>query len=392
MRIGMVAGEPSGDRLGAALQSALREKYPGLHCTGIGGPCMQAAGFHSLAPMEQLSVMGLLEPLRRLPQLLALRRRLLQHFLSEKPALFLGIDSPDFNLGLAARLRARGIPTAHCVSPSVWAWRRGRVRGIARAVDQMLTLFPFEAKFYREHGVAVSCIGHPLAEQLQPPASLAPARRALGLPESGPLIALLPGSRAGEVRRHALLFLRAAAWCQKRCPQLHFVLPAANLPAHDWLQGLLRELPRDLRGEEGPTVRLLQGQANTALAAADAALLASGTVTLEAMLLGCPMAVAYRMDFLTHAIVRPLLHIPWVSLPNLLAGRELVPEFLQGAATPAALGEALLGLLEKERAAQLRTEFGKLREELPGDTAARAVAALTPLLSQSLPQSDRAVD
>jgi len=373
----MVAGEPSGDRLGAMLLTALHREYPNLSCTGIGGPCLQEAGLRSLAPMEQLSVIGLLEPLGRLPQLLALRRRLVHHFLGESPALFLGIDSPDFNLGLAARLRAKGIPTAHCVSPSVWAWRRGRMRGIARAVDHMLTLFPFEAALYRGHGIPVSCIGHPLAAQLSPPSSPVPARRALGLPEDMPVIALLPGSRGGEVRRHARLFLDTAARCREHRP-LHFVLPAANTSIHKQLQVLLRSLSPDMRG----AVQLTEGQADTALAAADAALLASGTVTLEAMLLGCPMAVAYRLDVLTHAIVRPLLRTPWVALPNLIAQRELVPEFLQGAATPAALAAALMPLLEKERAAKLRAEFNKLREKLLGDTAARALAALAPLVSQ----------
>ena len=389
MHIGMVAGEASGDRLGAELIAALCRQYPGLRCTGIGGPRMQAAGFQTLAPMERLSVMGLLEPLGRLPQLLALRRRLVRHFLSVRPALYLGIDAPDFNLGLAARLRARGIPAAHCVSPSVWAWRRGRVRSIARAVDRMLTLFPFEAEFYREHKIPVSCIGHPLVGQLYPPASRSTLRRELGLPVSCALIALLPGSRASEVRHHARLFLRAAAWCQAHQPDLCFVVPAANPSLYSRLQGLMGELPAG--GKAGNTaVRVVEGQADRVLGAADAALVVSGTATLEAMLLGCPMAVAFRTDFLSHAIVSRMLHTPWVALPNLLAGRQLVPEFLQRAATPAALGSALLSLLEKGRASAMRTEFEELRKALPGDTAARAVAALAPLLPPPPVQADHA--
>ena len=374
LRIGMLAGEASGDILGSRVLRALRRHYPDLRAEGIGGPLMQAEGFDSLWPMERLSVMGFVEPLKRLPELLRIRRGLYRHFRDNPPDLFLGIDSPDFVLALEGRLRATGIPTAHLVSPSVWAWRQGRIKRIRRSVDHMLCLFPFETDIYHQHGVPATCVGHPLAEEIFPAQDRATQRRALGLPDSGELVALLPGSRRGEVELLGPLFLAAAARLQLGRPQLHWVIPAASAERRAQLETLLT-------ATQGLRCTLLDGQSREAMAAADAVMLASGTATLEACLLQRPMVVAYRMAPLSWALVSWLVRSPFAALPNILAGRALVPELLQKAATPEALAATLEGLLDDAgvRAAQV-SGMASIRDSLALGFAERCVEALQTLL------------
>ncbi|NND66966.1 MAG: lipid-A-disaccharide synthase, partial [Halioglobus sp.] len=306
-RLAVVAGEASGDLLGAAVVRALRAAYPDLVVEGVGGPRLAAEGLASIFPLERLAVNGLVEPLGRLPELLARRRSLARRFTTDPPDLFLGIDAPDFNLGLAARLRNNGVPTAQLVSPSVWAWRPHRVRGIARAVDRVFCLLPFEPGFYTEHGVTAEFVGHPLAEELAAPPTRAAARKELGLSAAAPVLALLPGSRAGEVARLLPDFLATVALLRERLPGLEVVLPAASPERAAQLTPRL----------DGSGVQLVRGSAHLAMAAADSVLVASGTATLEAALLGRPMVVAYRMHPLSYRILRRMLRVSHVALPNL---------------------------------------------------------------------------
>lgn len=377
MQIAIVAGELSGDLLGAGLIAALKLHYPQARFSGIGGPEMLAQGFETLVPMERLAVMGLVEVLRHLPELLGIRRQLYQRLLTDPPAVFIGIDAPDFNLGLEQRLRASRIPTVHYVSPSVWAWRPWRVRKIARAVNLMLTLLPFEAAFYTEHGVAVRYVGHPLADVIPLRSDSATARLALGLTlaTDARIVAVLPGSRSGEVNRLGPLLLDTAIWLHRQRPDLHFLMPAAT-PA-------LSRLLATLIAERAPALplTLIQGQSRTVMAASDVALLASGTATLEAMLLKRPMVAAYRVAPITAWIARRLVTIPHFTLPNLLAGRTLIPEFIQEAATVASLGPAVLRWLDDTAACeQLNVEFDALHRQLRRNASAQAAAAIAALL------------
>lgn len=380
LRIGIVAGEASGDILGAGLMQALRShSAQPIEFSGLGGPRMLAAGFDSLFDMERLSVMGFVEPLKRLPELLSMRRGLRRHFLRWPADLVIGIDSPDFNLGLELWLRRRGIKTAHYVSPSVWAWRQSRIHKIKRAVDLMLALFPFEEQFYREHGVPVVCVGHPLADQLPLETDTAAARAQLGLAPDRPVIALLPGSRGGEVALLGPVFLETAAWLAAQRPGLQFVLPAASPARRTQLEVLLAE-----RGAP-PGLTLLYGQSHTAMAAADAVLMASGTTTLEALLLKKPMVVAYRMGSWSFALARRLVKVPHIALPNLLAGTGLVPERLQEEARADVLGPLLLEQLDNcDLRARLEGEFLALHKMLRRDASATAAGALLALLGKGL--------
>jgi lipid-A-disaccharide synthase len=376
VRIGIVAGESSGDLLGAGLIRAIRARRPEVRFEGVAGPEMLEAGCQSLFPAETLAVMGLTEVLKHLPRLLAARRRLREHFLATPPDVFIGIDSPDFNLGLEQTLRSAGIPTVHYVSPSIWAWRPKRVFKVGRAADLTLALLPFEPPLYTKHGFKAVFVGHPLADSILATVDRRALRAVLRLPQDSPLLALLPGSRFTEVERLARLFLDTAQWLSARKPELKFVIPAATPALNDFLKGLIHSFHPDL------PVTLVQGHSREVLGAADAVLLASGTAALEAMLLGCPMAVAYRLAPLSHTLIRGfgLLKIPYVSLPNLLAERALVPEFLQYQATPAAMGEALRQLFDapEAREAQLagfQALAGVLRRGAD-ERAAEAVLAL----------------
>lgn len=373
MRIGVLAGEASGDLLGSRVLAALRARFPALVVEGIGGPLMEAQGLQSMFPMERLSVMGLVEPLKRLPELLRIRREVYRHFAANPPDVFLGIDSPDFNLRLERRLRERGISTAHLVSPSVWAWRRGRIHSIKRAVDLMLCLFPFETGIYDQNGVPALFVGHPLADEIALQTDRALARQALGLDPAATVLALLPGSRAAEVRLLAPLFLQAARLLRQSDPALVLALPAASAARRTELEQLLAAY-RDL------DVTLVQGCSREVMAACDGALLASGTATLEAALLKRPMVVAYRMGALSWLLLRALVKTPFAALPNILAGRAVVPELLQQAATPAAMAAALRPLLAGEPAAARQLEaFESIHRELRqgfGERAAEALSAL----------------
>lgn len=377
MRIGMVAGEISGDTLGARVLDVLAQRTEALVAEGVGGGQMRTRGLNSLYPMERLSVMGFSEPLRRLPELLRLRRRLARHFIDNPPDLFLGIDAPDFNLPLAKRLRRAGIPTVQLVSPSVWAWRAGRLRGIAEAVDLVLCLFPFEPPIYHAKGIAARYVGHPLATELDADADRETARQALGLGVSrGPILALLPGSRPGEVRRLAPLFLQVASQLCKANPALRCVLPVASDACGASLAPLLRDYAAL------PLVQVDE-RSREVLTASDVALLASGTATLEAMLLGRPMVVAWRTGGLSWQLLSRLVRTPYAALPNILANRALVPEFLQHAATTENLRTALEPLLDAPQAqAQCRSAFAALGANLALDFGRECGDALLNLVRE----------
>ncbi|MFZ0254797.1 MAG: lipid-A-disaccharide synthase [Gammaproteobacteria bacterium] len=376
LRVAIVAGEPSGDVLGAGLLRALGAHYPrGIEISGIGGEQMIAAGCQSLCPMERLSVMGLIEVLARYPEIRALRRRLVQRLLQHRPDVFIGVDAPDFNLPAEALLHKAGIATVHYVSPQVWAWRRYRMRGIARAVDCMLTLFPFEKAFYQQYQVPVCYVGHPLANQIPMTVDHRGARQSLGLPAQGQVVALLPGSRMQEIRRLAPTMLSTARWLLARRTDLWFVMPVANAPARAYLESLRRSLGADL------PITLLDGQARMAMAGADVVLVASGTATLEALLLKRPMVITYRTARLTYYLAKAMVSVNHVGLPNLLAGRSIVPELLQGAANPDMLGAAVLDWLERpERQTALQAEFDRIHSILRRDADSRAAEAVLELL------------
>lgn len=375
LRIGVVAGEPSGDILGARLLAALQSQFDEVVVEGIGGPLMQAQGLQSLFPMERLSVMGFIEPLQRLPELLRIRRKVLRHFRDNPPDLFLGIDSPDFNLAIERKLRRCGVLSAHLVSPSVWAWRQGRVRKIKRAVDLMLCLFPFEIDIYQRHAIPVRFVGHPLADEIDPQLSRQAARDALGVAAASKLVALLPGSRESEVRYLAPRFLQCARSLYQADPDIRFLLPAANAARR-------AEIDRQLQMYPELPLTVLSGQAREALAAADVVLLASGTATLEAALSQCPMVVTYRMSGLSWWLVSRLVRTPFAALPNILGGRALVPELIQGDATAAAMAAALQSLLSDPETAQRQLQgFSVIHQALRRDFATSAASALVELVA-----------
>jgi lipid-A-disaccharide synthase len=370
-----VAGESSGDLLGAGLIRSLRRQLGEIRVEGIGGPLMQAEGCHSLFPMEEITLIGLGD-LGKLFSIFGIRRRLRRHFLSTPPDVFIGVDVPDFNLGLEEPLRAAGIPTVHYVSPTVWAWRGYRIRKIRRAVDLMLALFPFEEEFYLRQGVRVAFVGHPLADVIPLRYDRRRARRELGLKESGRVVALLPGSRRSELERHADLFVRTAAWLAQRHRNMRFVAPFVNDRTRRLFEEALARHPFEL------PVTIRTGRSREVMAAADAVFLASGTATLEAALLRKPMVVTYRLPWLTAQLVRVFSHVKMYSLPNNLAGREIVPELLQHDATPEKCGAAIEAMLfggegSVERERTLAEIHRNLRRNA-NERAARAVIELLP--------------
>ena len=380
LRIGIVVGEASGDILGAGLIQALKARCPDIRFEGVGGPLMLQQGFNSRVPMDRLSVMGFVEPLKRLPELLRIRADLKQHFIAKPPDLFIGIDSPDFTLNIERALRDVGILTAHYVSPSVWAWRQGRVKHIAKAVDRMLTLLPFEAEFYHQHNVPVTFVGHPLADQIAVEADelqrqQAAARDALSLAPRDIVIALLPGSRGGEVKMLGQPFIETARWCLYQRSDLTFVIPAANEQRKQQLEILLREHGKGL------PISLVDGQSQTVMSAADLVLMASGTTTLEALLLKKPMVVAYKLAALTYMIASRMVKSPFFSLPNLLAGEALVPEVLQGNVRPEMLGPLVLERLQDDRLRLRLTErFTDIHRQLKLNASERAADVLLTMI------------
>ncbi len=373
LTVGIVAGESSGDQLGAALITALRKRDPQVRCLGVAGPRMVAAGCEAWAQAEELAVMGFTEPLLHLPRLLKLRSMLIQRFADTPLDVFVGIDAPAFNLGLARRLKNRGLPTVQYVSPQVWAWRQGRVKTIGKSVDAVLCLLPFETDFYTQRGVRAEFVGHPLADQIPLDSDRAAARSALNLGTDGRWIALLPGSRRDEVRRLAPQFIAAADWIAQRRPDWRFVAPMASGPIQSQFERVLADHPVAQR------VTVLRGQSHQALAACDAAIVASGTATLETMLTGRPMVVAYRTSAITAMLVRALglVKVRYFSQPNLLTERPLVPEFLQEAVTGDALGDALLREVDDAAHVQeLEREFRRVHQLLRAGGADRAAAAV----------------
>ncbi len=379
MRIGLVAGETSGDLLGAGLITELKAKSPGARFEGIAGPAMQAAGCDAWESSEALAVMGLIEPLREIPRLLRLRRMLIQRWTDNPPDVFVGIDAPDFNLGLEVTLRQHGISTAHYVSPSVWAWRQWRVRKIAKAADKVLCLLPFEKAFYDRHQVVADFVGHPMADAIPTDLDADKVRSALGI-EAEIVVAVLPGSRVSEVTRLGPVFASACARLAAAEPGMRFVAPmttdkirqlfAAQLAAEDIASRFL----------------LLAGDAQSAIAAADVVLLASGTAALQAALLCRPMVAAYRFAPLTYAIMRTLRlwKVPYFTLPNLLTPEPLVPEFLQYAANPEALADAVSRLLkDPAKRAAISEQFSSLRLELARGADKLAAQAVLDLARKS---------
>lgn len=370
----LVAGEASGDLLGAGLIQALRQRFPTACFAGIGGPQMAATGMQIWHPAEKLSVMGLVEVLRHLPQLLAIRRDVCKRTLQQRPSAFIGIDAPDFNLGLERRLKRAGIRTVHYVSPSIWAWRESRAAKIGACVDRVLCLFPMEPPIYARHGVDARFVGHPLADAFALAPDQTAARQALGLPGDAPVLALLPGSRLGEIQRLGRDFLGAATILKNALPDLRIIAPMANAQCRAAFSALA-PVPADLH--------IIDGNAHAAMIASDAVLLASGTAALEAALAKRPMAVAYRIAPLTHFIVKSLgmLRTDVYSLPNILAGKRIVPELMQDACKPDALAAALLPYLRARAAPpELLGEFRRLHESLRGGGSAGAAAAVAQLV------------
>ena len=375
-RIAMVAGEASGDLLGGMLLAALRRRWPALASHGIGGPRMAAEGFVAWWPHERLAVRGYVEVLRHYRGLVALRNELGARLLVERPDLFIGVDAPDFNLGLAERLRQAGIRTVQFVSPSIWAWRPGRVHQIGRAVDAVLCLFPFEPALYATHGIQASFVGHPLADSIPLDVPRAESRRALGLSEADTVVALLPGSRRSEIDCIAPLLVAAADLMWRERPSLRFVLPAAP--------GLRERLAPMLarRGVVAP-IEVLDGQSHAALAACDVTLIASGTATLEAALFKRPMVITYNMHWASYWWMKRQKMLPWVGLPNILLNEGVVPELLQGQATPERLAQAALAWLEDAEACRrLAERFTRLHLDLRRDTAQAATDAIAKVLAR----------
>lgn len=379
LRVGMVAGEASGDMLGAHLMAALKERRSPMLFSGIGGPKMAAQGFESHFPMERLSVRGYAEALWHYRGIMAIRRRLTDSLLAQRPNLFIGVDSSDFNLDLERRLRDSGIPTVHYVSPSVWAWRRWRVRRIARSVSHILVMYPFEIPIYEKAGVPATYVGHPLADVIPLEPSKAEARAQLKLPGGKLIVALLPGSRRSELHYMASAFVLAAHRFRQEVSDVHFVVPMVTRETRDMFERALHQHQRtDL------PLTLMFGHSHEALAAADLALVASGTATLETALFKTPMVIAYRQSPITWALMRSMLYLPYVGMPNILAGEKLVPEMLQNQAAPGALAAALLALL-RDTAAQRRQvdRFRDLHHLLRQNTAQKAADAVLNILDAS---------
>ena len=375
MKFGLVAGEASGDALGAGLIRALRERVPGASFEGVAGPEMVAAGCEQWEPAESLAVMGLVEPLAHIPRLLRLRRELARRWRESPPDVFIGIDAPDFNLGLEKKLRKAGVRTAHYVSPSIWAWRPGRVKTVKKAADTVLCILPFEPPLYAKHGVKAVFVGHPKASEAPENVDTGAARRALGV-EGNEVVTLMPGSRAGEVQRIGGIIAAAAAVIARARPDAHFITPVAGSKLRPLIETQLEDAGISDR------VQLVDGRSIETMSAADVVLQASGTAVLEAALLQKPTVATYRVAPLTYWIVKGLrlLKLTHYTLPNLLTEEPLVPEFMQGGAQPGPIAAAVIALLDDpERRRSIARRFGRLRQELALDADQRAADAVLEL-------------
>lgn len=374
MRIGIVVGETSGDNLGVALMQALRVLHPDITFEGIPGPKMIAAGCGIVESMEKIAVMGFLEPLKRLPTILQVRKNILSHFLKNPPDIFVGIDAPDFNLSIERRLKAAGIKTVHYVSPSVWGWRQGRIHKIKKSVDLMLTLFPFETPIYKDNNIPVEFVGHPLADAIPLEYDIKTAKKALNLLPDHPVLALLPGSRHHELHQLAESFIQTAIWCQQRLPGLQIVTAMANHSRRQQFETMLQKIAPHFK------IHIIDQRTHEVIAASDVILAASGTVTLEAMLFQKPMVVAYRMWRLTYSVLKKLVKTKYFALPNLIADEPLVPELLQKEVTPEVMGPLLLSYLkDSEKRQALEKRFAKLHQRLKRNGSAQAAQAILKL-------------
>ncbi len=371
--LGVLAGEKSGDILAGSVLRELKRRNESLRVTGIGGEASALHGLDSLFEMDRLAVFGFVEPLRRLPELLSIRGAVRNHMLTERPEVFLGVDSPDFNLTLEQQLRAKGIKTAHLVSPSVWAWRPGRIRKIKRAVDLMLCLLPFEKRFYEQHSVEAVCVGHPLIEEFSALPDQATARHYLGLPQGTPILACLPGSRAGEIEHIGPTFTQVIMRLLASDKDVRIVLPAASEARLDQINRLMPI--------EDDRFMVIEGQSRLAMVASDAVLCASGTTTLEAMLIGKPMTIAYKMAWLSWQILSRMVTSPYVGLPNVIAGRAVAPEYLQGDATEENLYQSVLDSFSANGDKQKET-FEELRQTIGDDYAVRSADAIEALMGR----------
>jgi len=377
MRIAIVAGEASGDLLAAGLITEIKRRHPDAEVFGIAGPRMIEAGCEARFPLEKLSVMGLVEVLRHLPELLGIRKKLLMQLLENPPDVFVGVDAPDFNLALEAKLKAAGIKTVHYVSPTVWAWREKRIHKIAKSVDRMLTLFPFELDIYKQYGIDAKFVGHPLADMVPVEIDQTRARYNLGLPEQDLLLAVLPGSRRSEVERLSEPFLKAMLECKRQYPKMNFVVPLATKATR-----LIFEKKQQMFAPTLP-ITVIDGQSRTAMEASDYVLLASGTATLEATLLAKPMVVAYKLSALTYWIMKTfkMLKVDVFSLPNLLAGENLVDELIQDEVTPEALTSAVMRLIDNpERNSRHKVVFTEIYKTLKCDANNQAADAVLEMI------------
>ncbi len=380
MKIGIVAGEPSGDAIAASLIVALRAEYPQLEFVGIAGPKMQSAGARSWFDMETLAVRGYVEVLKRFRKIYSMRGALKARLLKERISLFIGVDAPDFNLGLERDLKRHGVTTVHYVSPSIWAWRGERIHKVKAAVDHMLTIFPFEQAIYDHAGIASTYVGHPFADDFAMTSQRALARAQLRLKETQLVVSLLPGSRQTELDYHAKLFIETAKKLATDFPEAVFLVPLSTRETRDQFDAMKWEL-----GAQELPMQILFGHANFALAAADVALVASGTATLEAALLRCPHVIAYKMSPTTYRMMKRKAYMPYVGLPNILAREWLVPELLQDDATPGNLAQALGNWIKHRDAAdRLRERFAAIHESLAINNAARVVDAFRPLLAPDM--------
>jgi len=377
IRVALMAGEASGDLLGAHLLAALKERLPGLESFGIGGPRMQSMGMQSWYPMEWFAVRGYVEVIRSLPKLLRVRREFKRRLLADPPDLFVGIDAPDFNLGLEMALRARGIATVQYVSPAIWGWRGERIHKIKRAVSKVLALFPFEPAIYERAGVPVAYVGHPLADEFPEYPDRNAAREQMRISPTQTVVAVLPGSRQSEVREMSELFIATAGLVREQIPNVLFLVPLVSRETRNIFEEAIYR-----RQAEALPITILFGHAHMAMTAADAVLVASGTATLEAALLKRPMVISYKMPRVSAWIMRRKAHLPYAGLPNILAGEFVVPELLQEDATAENLAQALCNQLQdKEVRQRLESRFLEMHLSLRQDTARVAVEAILPLLN-----------